>query len=818
MQNQNNIYDVHKFGGSSLANATRFVSLKSLLKGKNEIIVVSAIQGTTQILQEMLNSARSGKMFLSKLSTLSTIHLNLVQTLLPESQKSDLILSLQEDFLAIENILQTVQTTRTYSNEICDFILGYGEQWSAKILAHHLSAYNNVKYLNASCVLFVYKKNGILNVDWVKSQSALDSFLENKIFNQLVITGFIASTAEGQHTTLGRNGSDFSAAIFAKLFRAKSLTIWKNVDGIFSADPEKVGSSFVIESLSYKEALELAYFGAKVLHPNTIAPMLNQQIPIYVKNSYHPNNKGTYISGDVNKSSHLIKGLTCIEDIALVNIEGTGMIGVSGIAARIFEILCQANISVILIAQASSEHSICFAIAKKDSDIVVKELRENLLWEIDRQDIEDISVDKNCAIIASVGSGMIGTVGILGKLCDSLAKANINIKAISQGSSERNISVVIKKNDVKRALQTLHASFYLSHKTISIGLIGPGQVGSTLLQQINSTIDQLRAKYQIIFCVRGIMNSKKMLLSYKAINLNNWRDQLESCDIDANLDFFSKHILSNDVPHAVIIDCTANQGISQYYLKFINKNIHVITPNKHANAGDLDYYKKLKRLSLKKNNHYLYEATVCAGLPVINTLQDIIKTGDEVIKIEGVVSGTLSYLFNELAKGRLFSDIVVEAKVAGYTEPDPREDLSGMDVARKLVCLAREIGHEVSLSDVEVFDLVPAELKSCNLEEFFAELPAYDKHIQTSIEKANAANERLCYVGSIQHNGTIKVAIESFPKSHPFASLKGTDNMLIFQTRRYHNQPLVIQGPGAGAEVTSAGIFADLLRLVSFLS
>lgn len=818
MPSQNNRYEVHKFGGSSLANADRFVALKLLLKGKNEIIIVSATQETTQILQELLNDARLGKTFSPKLSDLIARHLNLVDILLSESQKADIILSLQEEFIEIENILQTVQITRTYSNELCDFILGYGEQWSAKILARYLSLYSHIIYLDAASVIFVYEKKGILNIDWVKSKSALDSFLENKTFDQLVITGFIASTLEGRRTTLGRNGSDFSSAIFAKLFRAKSLTIWTNIDGIFSADPEKIQSAFVVESLSYKEALELAYFGAKVLHPNTIAPMFDQKIPIYIKNSYYPNNKGTYISADISQSPHLIKGLTCIEDIALVNIEGAGMIGVSGIAARVFEILHQANISVTFISQASSEHSICFTIAKKDLSMAVKELRENLLFEIDRQHIEGISVDKSCAIIAAVGNEMIGTVGIASKLCHSLAKANINIKAISQGSSERNISVVIKKEDVTRALRALHAGFYLSHKKISIGLIGPGQVGSALLQQINSTIDQLKTKYQLKLCVRGIMNSQKMLLSHKAINLNNWQDPLAHCDTDANIEFFAKHILGDNVPHAVIIDCTANQNISQYYLKFFEKNIHVITPNKHANAGDFSYYNKLKSLSQLKNTYYLYEATVCAGLPVINTLQDIIKTGDEVIKIEGIVSGTLSYIFNELAKGRLFSDSVLAAKEAGYTEPDPREDLSGMDVARKLVCLAREIGHEVSLSDVTVFDLVPATLKSCSLEEFFKRLPVYDKQMQTDVEKANAAGKKLCYVGAIQRDGSIKVAIESFPENHPFSSLRGTDNMLIFKTQRYHEQPLVIQGPGAGAEVTSAGIFADLLRLASFLS
>jgi aspartokinase/homoserine dehydrogenase 1 len=542
------------------------------------------------------------------------------------------------------------------------------------------------------------------------------------------------------------------------------------------------------------------------------------EIPIYIKNSFNSDAKGTYISVSSVKSHYLIKGLSCIDDISLINIEGTGMIGVSGIAARVFQILHQEGISVILISQASSEHSICFAVSNAYTDSAVNALTDKLQLEMERQQIEGIYVDKDCAIMSAVGDEMVGAIGISGKLCDSLAKANINIRAISQGSSERNISVVVKSSDINRGLQAVHASFYLSRETISIGLIGPGLVGSTLLRQIQTAIEQLKSTYQVNLYVRGIMNSKNMLLSHEPIDLTTWEAKLNKCDSNADMNVFVSHILADDLPHAVIIDCTANQTIARHYINFLEKGIHVITPNKHANAGNLDYYKKLKLVTKKRNNHYLYEATVCAGLPVINTLQDILKTGDHVLKIEGIVSGTLSYIFNELAKDRVFSEIVLEAKKLGYTEPDPREDLSGMDVARKLVCLAREIGHDVTLDDVKVYDLVPAELQSCNTEEFLAKLPAYDTQMQNVIANANAKNEKLCYVGAIDSNGTMDVAIKSFSENHPFARLNGTDNMLIFHTQRYHENPLIIQGPGAGAEVTAAGIFADLLRLVSFLS
>lgn len=818
MQNNTYKYNVHKFGGTSLANAERFVALRSLLAEKNEVIVASAMQGVTTHLQTMLDLAKTEASFLPLLATLENLHINMVNTLLIENNRAKLISAILKDITDIKDILHVIQLTGFYSQEMQDVVLGYGELWATQILAAYLSEFNKVLYIDASTVLFIFEKNGMIGVDWSKSQAALEVLLKNKIFDQIVITGFIAATAAGKRTTLGRNGSDFSAAIFAKLFKAACLTIWTDVDGIFTADPNRVRSAFVIESLSYQEALELAYFGAKVLHPMTIAPLLKDKIPLYVKNSFNPTAKGTSISSTTKKSPYLIKGLSCIDNIALINIEGAGMIGVSGIAARVFQVLHQINISVILIAQASSEYSICFAILNVHADAAISALRENFKFELEYQQIEDIEADKACAILSAVGNEMVGALGISGRLCDALAKAGINIRVISQGSSERNISVVIKSQDINRALQTVHAGFYLSRKTISIGIIGPGQVGSALLAQLQQTVEQLKLSLQVNLLVRGIMSSTQMLLSHEPIDLFHWQTQFKGCETKANLLEFVNHILVDDMPHAVIIDCTANQAIAKEYSHFLEKGIHVITPNKHANAGDLDYYKSLKLLTQKKNHHYLYEATVCAGLPVINTLQDLIKTGDQIEKVEGVVSGTLSYIFNELAKNRKFSDIVWEAKQCGYTEPDPREDLSGMDVARKLVCLAREIGFDVTLKDVTVHDLVPGALKNCSVKEFLEKLPDYNAQIEEIVKTAHTQQERVHYVGTIDHTGAMQVTIQSFPQQHPFARLKGTDNMLILHTKRYHAQPLVIQGPGAGAEVTAAGVFADLLRLVSFLS
>lgn len=810
-------YPIHKFGGSSLADAKKFMAIKSLLKGKKEIIVVSAVQGVTSTLQAMLDLAKNGLDYLEALNSLEEKHLILISALSLNSENNDLRHVIQNDVLKIKDILYAVYLTRSYSIEIQGLILGYGELWSAIILKNYLGQYNKVVFLDAAKVLFIYEKEGMICIDWEQSKATLINALKDVYFEQLVIPGFIASTLDGQRTILGRNGSDFSAAIFANLFKASSLTIWTDVDGIYSANPSLVPLAFVIKSLSYKEAFELAYFGAKVLHPMTIAPVVEQQIPIHIKNSFNPETPGTYISKATEKSSHLIKGISCIENVALINIEGSGLISVSGIASRISDILNRAHINVMLIVQASSEHSICFAIPAECVNKAMKVLKENLQADIDRKLLEGIHADPNCAILSAVGDEMIGAIGIAGKLCTALAKSNVNIRAISQGSSERNISLVIKSADVNKALQAVHSGFYLSRKTLSIGLIGPGSVAKSLLQQLCQSLEKLRSTYQINLRLRGIMNSQKMLLADTAVDLENWQDDFCHNAIEANLMNFVSHIAADNITQAVIIDCTANKMIAKQYLNFMEQGIHVITPNKHANAEDLSYYKQLKERA-NFNNHYFYEATVCAGLPVISTLQDLIKTGDEILEVEGVVSGTLSYIFNELAKGRDFSTVVIDAKNRGFTEPDPREDLSGMDVARKLVCLAREIGHDVRIEDVAVYDLVPPELKSCSQQEFIDNLVCYDYKMNDWISQAKLKNQRLHYVGSINRDGKLQVALKLLSSEHPFSRLEGTDNMLIFRTKRYYERPLIIQGPGAGAEVTAAGIFADLLRLVSVIS
>lgn len=808
----------HKFGGSSLADASRFKAVKQILTGKNEIIVVSATRGTTSILQNSLDLARDGKDYLLDLHKLEERHIKLINEIIGNKKAAkSLITEINADFEFIRSILVTIGTIHSYATEVQNFVLGFGEIWSAKILTAYLGISHKTQYLDASSVLYSYIENGVVYIDWEKSYSDLSRFVKDKEFEQLIVTGFIAKTLDGRRTILGRNGSDYSGAIFAKLFKAKCLYIWTDVDGIYTAHPEKVKSAFVIEQLSYKEAHELAYFGASVLHPMTVIPVESENIPFYIKNSYNPGAPGTYISHETKKTQYMIKGLTYVSNITLINIEGAGLIGVAGTAARIFQILKDINVSVVLISQASSEHSICFAVNTNMADLAVNTLQEQLQHEISGNLIGKISADHNCSVVAAVGEEMIGTIGVAGKICDTLAKANVNIRALAQGSSERNISVVINSSDINKALQALHAGFYLSSKTLSIGLIGPGAVGKTLLKQISDELDHLRNKYQVNLCVRGIINSKNMILEHSEINLGKWAVNLKNSKQKADMVKFVNHIVSDDVPHAVIIDCTASEAVSKQYIDFAKKGISIVTPNKHANGGSkFEFYKELKNVIRDNQCQYLYEATVCAGLPVINTIQDLIKTGDEVTAIEGIVSGTLSYIFSELATGRKFSDVVKEAKKLGYTEPDPREDLSGKDVGRKLICLAREIGYDVSLNEIEIVNLVPANLRNCSVDEFMSRVAECDVEIHKIVDKANKNNEKLRYVASIKPDKTLSVAIEAYPQTHPFNRLRGTDNMLIIHSKRYcNNQPIIIQGPGAGGEVTAAGVFADLLRLAA---
>lgn len=809
---------VHKFGGSSLTCADSYRQVAEKVTDSSALIVLSAVQEITSTLQLLLEKAKGQEALDSILSHIKFQHMTIATELLPEALANIFFQQLEADLAAIASLLESARLLRSYSRSMQDKVMGFGEIWSARLLSAYLSIEKKTGFIDASQIIVTDKKHGLLTIDWQASEKHLLELFENSQTETCwVATGFLAQDKAGQQVTLGRNGSDFSAAIFANLLNANQLVIWKDVDGILSADPRRVPAAFPIPALSYQSAMELAYFGGTVIHPKTISPVMQKNIPIHIKNFFNPAAEGTVISQD-DSIDLPVQGISSIEEVALITLAGAGLIGVSGTAVRVFQVLEKLNISVILISQASSEHSICFAVALESADQAVSALEEAFAYEILQNQIDCIEVDKEAAILAIVGDGMVHRVGIAAKLTSTLANANISIRAIAQGASERNISLVISRSEMSRALRVTHSGFYLSNKSISIGLIGPGLVGGTLLSQIQAELSRLSQQFGITLRVRAICNSKKMLLSDKHLDLSTWQTKLAESTVDTDLGEFVDYILSDDAPHGVVIDCTANAKIAKQYECFMEKGLHVITPNKRANSSDYPAYEALLQTAKKFNRFYFYETTVCAGLPVLSTLEDLMQTGDAVIKIEGVVSGTLSYLFNELAKGKSFSSVIKAAKEGGYTEPDPRDDLSGMDVARKILILARMLGFKSNLSDIDIPVLLPKTLLDCDVETFMQSLPEYDKEINEIIFKNVHSGEKPAYVASVDASGKISVGIQSISNDSPLSRLDGTDNMLIFTTKRYESLPLVIQGPGAGAQVTAAGIFADLLRLMSRLT
>ncbi|MBX5460728.1 MAG: bifunctional aspartate kinase/homoserine dehydrogenase I [Steroidobacteraceae bacterium] len=815
---------VHKFGGSSVADADCFRRVAEILESQAPGplgVVLSACRGVTDGLLKLVELAeRQDEGYRAELGKLRARHATIAETLLrPESARLFLA-GFDRDCHDIEGILHTVRLTRAAARNVTDLIAGYGELWSTKLFHRYFEERGGrpgaVKWVDARTVLVVEWGSLGPAVQWTESHERLAALVPKGFEGTLIITGFVASDRRGVQTTLGRNGSDFSGSIFGALLEAREIHIWTDVDGVLSADPRRVPDATVIDSLSYNEAMELAYFGAKVIHPQTMAPAVGSDIPIWIRNTFAPEKPGTLICAKPD-SALPVKGITTIEKVALINLEGAGMIGVPGTAHRLFGALREEGISVILISQGSSEHSICCAIPQEQATRAAAVVRDAFARELKEGQIQSVDVDPDLAILAIVGDGMAGTPGIAGKVFGALGVAGVNVRAIAQGASERNISVVIDGRDATKALRAAHAGFYLSPHTLSIGIIGPGTVGRVLLAQLASQAARLREKFKVDLRIRGIMASKRMLLSDTGVNLSRWREDFEQDAVEANLEKFIEHVRVDYLPHTVIIDCTASEAIGRKYAEWLGRGMHIVTPNKKANSSELSYYRSLHEARRSSGAHYLYETTVGAGLPVIQTLRDLRDTGDEIISIEGIFSGTLAYLFNVYDGRTAFSDIVKDAKQRGYTEPDPRDDLSGMDVARKLIILGREMGLELEMADVKVESLVPEGLESGSIEEFLAKLPRHDGTMRDRLEGARSRGKVLRYVGRLTADGKATVGLVELDAKHAFANIALTDNVVRYETRRYCDNPLIVQGPGAGPEVTAGGVFADLLRLAAYL-
>jgi aspartokinase/homoserine dehydrogenase 1 len=820
---------VHKFGGSSVADALCMERVARILEEDTQPrlgVVLSACRGITDALLNVVAVAEhhadhEDGAIERRIEEISNRHQIIADRLLTSEAKTQFLATLSQDCRDISGILQTVKLIRSASQPVRDLIAGYGEIWSTRLfsayLRHRGKRPGKVEWIDARDIVSV--EWGPLGpaVRWDASRANIGRIVPDDGALTLIITGFIARDPQGLQTTLGRNGSDFSGSIFGSLLDAEEIHIWTDVDGVLSADPRLVPDAKVIDSLSYNEAMELAYFGAKVIHPQTMAPAVLKGIPIWIRNTFAPEKPGTLICAKPT-SKMAVKGITCIDKCALVNLEGAGMIGVPGTAHRLFGALRDHGISVILISQGSSEHSICFAIPEAEASRAEAVVRQAFDSELRQGQIQSVEVDTGCSILAVVGDGMAGSHGVAAKVFGALGSAAVSVRAIAQGASERNISVVIDGKQASRALRAVHSSFYLSPHTISIGLIGPGVVGGVLLDQLAAQMAKLSAELQVDLRVRGILTTKRMHLASAEIDLSRWRESLQATSEPADLAKFAEHVHADHLPHAVIIDCSASAAIASHYPGWLSSGIHIVTPNKKANSAEMGFYTRLHEARRQGGAHYLYEATVGAGLPIIQTLRDLRDTGDAIQRIEGILSGTLAYLFNVWDGSAPFSSIVRAAKAKGYTEPDPRDDLSGVDFARKLIILGREMGLRLELGDVQLESLVPPALVACGPDEFLDRLPEFDAPMAKRLEAARGRNRVLRYVGSLDAaTGKAAVGLVELDRSHTFANINLTDNVVRFLTRRYNENPLVVQGPGAGPEVTAGGVFADLLRVCAYL-
>lgn len=751
-------------------------------------VVVSAVAGVTDKLIELCELAKDNKSYQENIKKILDLHKDIVLELeLPV----DILNLIETDLELIESVLKAIEVTKV-SHSLTEVVSGYGEVWSAKILSSLLSKTKPVQFLDAREFLTVTRQlDGNEDVDLKISSLKLSKILASPFF---VATGFVAAKENGAPTTLKRNGSDYSAALIANLLDAQSLTIWKDVDGVYCADPRKVPEAEQVRELTYDEILELAYFGAKVIHPKAISPLISKNILLKIKNTFRPNDPGTEIAKDKN-SGQLIKGFSSIDDVNLINVEGKGLIGVPGIASKIFSTLKRENLSVTLISQGSSEYSICFAVRSADGKKAQSLLEQEFESDIKNQLINSIERIENCSILAVVGNQMAHRPGVAGKIFSCLGRARVNIKAIAQGSSERNVSVVIDSKDVTLALNALYSGVYREKEEVSLALIGPGLIGKAFLEQLKAVKSGLSRKVK----VQAIASSKQMWTGKDLGELQS----VKATD-------FSEMIQALKSTHKVIVDATASEEVAKQYSKWLEQGIHVITPNKKANCLPLSEYEKLNASA----GNYLYETTVGAGLPIISTLKELKETGDEILKVEGVLSGTLSYIFNNL-KGQKFSKILLEAKSKGLTEPDPRDDLSGQDVARKALILAREMGLKLELKDIEPENLVKhRDLQVAELADFLNQVEKLDPYFSELQQKS--PSRVLRYVAEVSKDGA-RVGLKLVSEDDPLAQLKGADNLFVITTKRYLKNPLIIRGPGAGAEVTAAGILGDLTKLLKRL-
>ncbi len=810
---------VLKFGGTSVANAESLSNvLKIVQKQKGPAaVIVSALGGITDLLMEMLSSAQSGKQEYRKgFLEIETRHMNIIKTFVPIGYQSAIISFLKKNLNDLEAQLDAIHLLEEATPKNFATISSYGEILSSRII-QEVFLYNDIDsvYQDSRNLIKTVFHDGRQVLDQESSENAITSFFNENKSTTVLLPGYIASNENGETTTLGRGGSDYSAAIIASAINAEVLEIWTDVSGMYTAHPKIVAQAKPIDKLSYYEAMELSHFGAKVIYPPTLQPIIEKNIPILIKNSFAPEDPGTIIDDTpIIENGEIVKGISHIDKVALINLEGSGMIGITGFSKRLFEALSAAKINVIMITQASSEHSICIGVREEDAMAAKKAIDEKFAFEISIKKVLPAQVEKDMVNIAVVGEKMKDHQGISGKVFSSLGANNINIRAIAQGASERNISIIIDKKNVSKAINTLHESFFEAQvKELNLFVTGVGNVGSKLLEQIDNQTDYLIENLRLKIRVIAISNSKKMVLGTDAMELSQWDTILEESETKANVDLFFEHAKKLNLRNSIFVDNTASEVIAKEYARYLNNNIGVVTCNKIAAADALNNYLNLKKISRKYGSPYLFETNVGAGLPIIDTLNNLIASGDQIIKIQAVLSGSLNFVFNNFKKGVKFHDVVLEAQQQGYTEPDPKIDLSGIDVARKILILARESGMKIELEAIENESFLPeACLNTKDNKSFFESLLQHNDHFEKMLENAEKHGAKMKYVAQLE-NGKAQVGIQLVKEGHDFYNLEGSDNIILFYTNRYSAQPLIVKGAGAGADVTASGIFADIIRI-----
>lgn len=808
---------VLKFGGSSVASAKNFAKVVEIITKATEkdvcLVILSAVQGTTDALIEVGRDAEKGnEEFREKVKLIEDRHFEIVRNLILISQQSAILSFLKKRLNELESLCEGVFMLRELTARTLDRIVSFGEILSSNILAAKLNSLQieNI-WKDTRELVRTDSKFGFAAVDFEATNLQIKDFFNSSNSKLFIVPGFIAADASGATTTLGRGGSDYTAAILAAAVSAKVLEIWTDVSGMMTADPRLVQTSRNIQHISYQEAMELSHFGAKVIYPPTIQPVMNKRIPVWIKNTFAPEDFGTLIEAETTLEKEAIRGISSIGKISVLSLEGSGMVGIPGFSKRLFDSLSRGHINVVLITQSSSEHSICVAVEEKYSSLAKEIVDSEFVYEISVGKIEPLKIENDLSILAVVGENMKNHPGVSGKMFGTLGHNGINIHAIAQGSSERNISAIISSKDVKKAINALHEEFFSGgEKQVNIFLAGIGTVGSKLIEQIRQQREYLRQNLRLNLRVVGIANSRQMIFDEGGIKLENLHSLLSLAPA-MDLDEFTDLVLQENLRNSIFVDATANQEVADIYPKLLAKSISVIACNKIACSANYKDYLHLKELAREFNTAFLFETNVGAGLPIINTLNDLLRSGDKINRIEAVLSGTLNFVFNHYNGSGTFASVVRRAQAEGYTEPDPRLDLSGTDVARKILILAREAGYKLEMEDVENTPFLPASCFEGNVEEFYTEMERHDAHFRQMLEGAKRENLALKYIADFE-TGKPSVGLQQISADNNFANLSGKDNAVLFYTNRYPEQPLVIKGAGAGADVTAAGVFADIIR------